>query len=67
MRERSGGGQEGRKEAALTGAQVMFDFGSGSVCLSLRRRGDSGGLMGWPGLVGLVRVSGGRKWDWGGR
>ena len=31
-----------------------------------QEKGDSGGLMGWPGLGGLVRVSGG-KWDWGGR
>ena len=50
-----GGG--GGKEAALTGAQVIFEP---------EEKGDSGGLMGWLGLGELVKVSGG-KWDWGGR
>ena len=47
--EGSSGG--GWKEAALTGAQVMFEP---------EEKGDSGGLMGWLGLGELVKVSGGK-------
>ena len=44
----------------------MLDFSLRECVFEPQEMGDSGGLMGWQGLGGLVRVAGG-KWDWGGQ